>query len=149
MSKLRKMSQTQLAKSNFKSDMLPLLNEVRTKQELSELLGISERAVRDEISQCSMYYAVIATSDKSGYRLAKAIKGLDDETLLEELNEVNHAIHEISSRIKCLKKRLKPLIAYKKVAEKKLLGQDRDIEDKENENEESRLMNNDKFKNAR
>lgn len=133
MSKLRKMKQTREAKENFSSPIMNLLFMTRTKQELSELLGISERAVRDEISQCSMYYAVIATSDKSGYRLAKAIKGLDDEALLEELNEVNHAIHEISSRIKCLKKRLKPLIAYKKVAEKKLLGQDRDIEDKDEE----------------
>lgn len=133
MSKLRKMSQSKAAKDNFESPVLDLLREVRTKQELSEILGISERAVRDEISQCSMYYPVIATSDKSGYRLAKAIKGLDDEALLEELNEVNHAIHEISSRIKCLKKRLKPLIAYKKVAEKKLLGQDRDIEDEDGE----------------
>lgn len=133
MSKLRKMSQSKAAKDNFESPVLDLLREVRTKQELSELLGISERAVRDEISQCSMYYAVIATSDKSGYRLAKAIKDLDDEALLEELNEVNHAIHEISSRIKCLKKRLKPLIAYKKVAERKLLGQDRDIEEEDSE----------------
>lgn len=134
MSKLSKMKQTQDAKSNFKSDMLPLLNEVRTKQELSELLGISERFVREEISRCSMYYAVIATSDKSGYRLAKAIKDLDDESLIVELDEVNHAIHEISSRIKCLKKRLKPLIAYKKVAEKKI-GETPITPNKENEGE--------------
>ena len=131
MSKLRKMKQTREAKENFSSPIVNLLFMTRTKQELSELLGISERAVRDEISQCSMYYAVIATSDKSGYRLAKPISNLDDESLIAELDEVNHAIHEISSRIKCLKKRLKPLIAYKKVAEKKLLGQDRDIEDKD------------------
>lgn len=129
MSKLRKMKQTVEAKENFYSPMLMLLQDVKTKAELKEILKISDRAVRDEISQCSMYYAVIATSDKSGYRLAKAIKGLDDEALLEELNEVNHAIHEISSRIKCLKKRLKPLIAYKKVAEKKLMGKLIEVEE--------------------
>lgn len=122
MSKLRKMKQTQEAKENFYSPMLTLLNDVKTKAELKEILKISERAVRNEIAECSMYYAVIATSDKKGYRLAKNINDLHGETLLQELEEVEHQIHEISSRIKCLKKRLKPLIAYKKIAEKKLGG---------------------------
>lgn len=131
MSKLRKMSQTVEAKAKFSSPMMDLLQQERTKVELSEIRGISERAVRNEISECSMYYAVLATSDKSGYRLAKPINDLSGDALLMELDEVNHAIHEISSRIKCLKKRLKPLIAYKKVAEKKLLGRYREIEEDE------------------
>ena len=122
MSKLRKMKQTKSDKENFRSPMLDLLKEVRSKEELSEIRGISTRAVRNEIAECSMYYPVIATSDKEGYRLAKNISDLDDENLLSELEEINHAIHEISSRIKCLKKRLKPLIAYKKIAEKKRDG---------------------------
>lgn len=116
------MKQTREAKEKFYSPMLELLQEVKEKSELSEILHISERAVRDEISQCSMYYAILATSDKKGYRLAKKISDLSGEELLVELDEVNHAIHEISSRIKCLKKRLKPLIAYKKIAEKKRDG---------------------------
>lgn len=121
MSKLRRMKQTNEAKASFKSDMLLLLTEVRTKEELKDLLGYSsEREVRNEISRCAMYYAILATSDKSGYRLAKKLENLSGEELLNEMNEVNHAIHEISSRIKCLKKRLKPLIAYKKIAEKKI-----------------------------
>ena len=120
MSKLKNMKQTNEAKIAFSSPMLELLHNKATKAELQEKLGISERAVRNEIAECSMYYAVIATSDKSGYRLAKPIGCLNDEELLLELDEVDHAIHEISSRIKCLKKRLKPLIAYKKVAEKKI-----------------------------
>lgn len=122
MSKLRKMKQTVEAKENFYSPMLMLLQDVKTKAELKEILKISERAVRNEIAECSMYYAVIATSDKSGYRLAKKIEELSGESLLQELEEVEHQIHEVNSRIKCLKKRLKPLIAYKKVAEKKLGG---------------------------
>ena len=134
MSKLRKMSQTQLAKSKFQSDMLPLLKDgIKTKAELQELLNTGERFVREEISRCSMYYPVLATSDKSGYRLAKNINDLEDEKLLEELEEINHSIHEISSRIKCLKKRLKPLIAYKMVAEKKLLGRCREIDEEDSE----------------
>ena len=122
MSKLRKMKQTVEAKENFYSPMLMLLQDVKTKAELKEILKISERAIRNEIAECSMYYAVLATSDKSGYRLAKKIEELSGESLLQELEEVEHQIHEVNSRIKCLKKRLKPLIAYKKVAEKKLLG---------------------------
>ena len=122
MSKLRKMKQTVEAKENFYSPMLMLLQDVKTKAELKEILKISERAIRNEIAECSMYYAVLATSDKSGYRLAKNINDLHGEALLQELEEVEHQIHEVNSRIKCLKKRLKPLIAYKKVAEKKLGG---------------------------
>lgn len=122
MSKLRKMKQTVEAKAKFESPMLSLLDEVRTKAELKEILKISERAIRNEIAECSMYYAVIATSDKKGYRLAKNINDLHGETLLQELEEVEHQIHEVNSRIKCLKKRLKPLIAYKKIAEKKRDG---------------------------
>ena len=122
MSKLRKMKQTVEAKENFYSPMLMLLQDVKTKAELKEILKISERAIRNEIAECSMYYAVIATSDKSGYRLAKNINDLHGEALLQELEEVEHQIHEVNSRIKCLKKRLKPLIAYKKVAEKKRDG---------------------------
>ena len=123
MSKLRKMKQTREAKEKFWSPMMNLLGQVRTKAELKEILKISERAIRNEIAECSMYYPVIATSDKSGYRLAKKISDLiDDESLLLELDEVNHQIRELNSRIKCLKKRMKPLIAYKKIAEKKRDG---------------------------
>lgn len=123
MSKLRRMKQTKEAKTQFQSDMLTLLVEVRTKEELRQILGYSsEREVRNEISRCAMYYAVLATSDKKGYRLAKKLENLEGEDLMQELYEVDHAIHEISSRIKCLKKRLKPLIAYKKIAEKKRDG---------------------------
>lgn len=123
MSKLRKIDQSREAKEQFKSEALKFLTEVRTKEELKDLLGYeSERAARNEISRCAMYYAILATSDRKGYRLAKKLENLEGEELLNEFNEVDHAIHEISSRIKCLKKRLKPLIAYKKVAEKKLTG---------------------------
>ena len=128
MSKLRKMSQSAESKQQFQSEALKFLTEVRTKDELKDLLGFeSERAVRNEIAECSMYYAILATSDKKGYRLAKKIDELEGEDLLNELDEVDHAIHEISSRIKCLKKRLKPLIAWKKIAEKKLCGRLREI----------------------
>lgn len=128
MSKLRKMSQSAESKQQFQSEALKFLTEVKTKEELKDLLGFeSERAVRNEIAQCSMYYAILATSDKKGYRLARKIEELNGEDLLNEYDEVDHAIHEISSRIKCLKKRLKPLIAWKKIAEKKLCGRLRDI----------------------
>lgn len=121
MSKLRKMEQSREAKEKFESEALKFLTEVRTKEELKDLLGYeSERVARNEISRCAMYYAILATSDRKGYRLAKKLENLEGEELLNEFNEVDHAIHEISSRIKCLKKRLKPLIAWKKVAEKKI-----------------------------
>ena len=122
MSKLRKMKQTNEAKEQFDSPMLVLLKDVKTKAELRAILNIGDRAIRNEIAKCSMYYAIIATSDKSGYRLAKKISDLEGDALLLEIEEIDHQIKELNSRIKCLKKRMKPLIAYKKIAEKKIEG---------------------------
>ena len=123
MSKLKSIKQTKDAKQNYNHPIIDLLlsEEPVTKEEIGERLHItSDREIRDVISICSMHYPVIAVSSKKGYRRAKAIDNLEGESLKIEIDEVEHQLRELKSRVDCLKKRMKPLVAWLKVAEKKL-----------------------------
>lgn len=123
MSKLIKIKQTKEAKQEYNHPIVELLlsEEPLTKEELKEKLhATSEREVRDIVSTCSMHYPVIAVSFKKGYRRAKSIDSLDGNRLIAEMDEVRQQLHELKSRVACLRKRMRPLIAWLKVAEKKL-----------------------------
>lgn len=127
MSKLKGIEQTKTAKQNYNHPIIDLLfaDEPLTKEEIGEKLHItSEREVRDVISICSMHYPVIAVSSKKGYRRAKAIDNLEDKELQLEIDEVEHQLRELKSRVDCLKKRMKPLVAWLKVAQKKLVKEE-------------------------
>lgn len=120
----RNIKQTLEAKKNFAKNnqlLLNLLKETRTKEELCDLLGKGNRAVRTLIAECSMYFAVISYSKSAGYRLAKPISELNTiEELENELQELQSVANEIESRKKMLSKRQKHLIANIKVIQKKL-----------------------------
>lgn len=123
MSKLREMKQTKDAKKNYNHPIIEILlsDEPKTKEEIGEALHVtSERVIRDIISICSMHYPVIAVSSNKGYRRAKNIDQLEGKALEVEIDEVLHQINELKSRVDCLRKRMKPLVAWLKVAEKKL-----------------------------
>lgn len=123
MSKLRDVKQTKDAKNSYNHPIIEILlsEEPKTKEEIGEVLHItSDREIRDIISICSMHYPVIAVSSKKGYRRAKAIDNLEGTALQLEIDEVEHQIRELKSRVDCLKKRMKPLVAWLKVAQKKL-----------------------------
>lgn len=123
MSKLKSIKQTKDAKKNYNHPIIDLLlsEEPKTREELGEILHItSDREIRDVISICSMHYPVIAVSSKKGYRRAKNIDQLEGKALEAEIDEVLHQINELKSRVDCLRKRMKPLVAWLKVAEKKL-----------------------------
>lgn len=127
MSKLKDVKQTKDAKKNYNHPIIDLLfaDEPLTKEEIGEKLHItSEREVRDVISICSMHYPVIAVSSKKGYRRAKNIDQLEGTNLQVEIDEVEHQLAELKSRVDCLKKRMKPLVAWLKVAQKKLLKEE-------------------------
>lgn len=120
---MRKLDQSKKAKKEFKSLLLDLnlinSDDISAKQDLAGLLHTSERAVRKEISDISMYYPVISSSKQKGYRLAKAIDKLNDDELKQEIAEIERTIAETKSRVTILKAKMKPLIAYLKVAEKR------------------------------
>lgn len=123
MSKLKSIKQTKDAKQNYNHPIIDLLlsDEPVTKEEIGERLHIKDdRNIRDVISICSMHYPVIAVSNKKGYRRAKNIDQLEGKALEVEIDEVLHQLNELKSRVDCLRKRMKPLVAWLKVAEKKL-----------------------------
>lgn len=123
MKSLRNVKQTKEAKKAYEHPIIDFLlsEEPKTKEEIGEHLHItSDREIRNIIAICSLHYAVIATSDKKGYRRARTIESLQGDELLAEMDEVEHQIHELKSRIDCLRKRQKPLVAWLKVAQKKI-----------------------------
>ena len=119
MSRLLKVDQSKKAKEQYHHQIVDILLERSTKQEITEVLHCSERKARDIIAECSMHYPVIAYSGQPGYRRARPIDDLTPEELEKEIKDVKRTLHEAHSRVKCLKKRMKPLIAWLKVAEKK------------------------------
>lgn len=126
--KLKNVPQTKKAKQCYSHPIIDLLlsDTPKTKEELAEALHVTtDRSVRDTIAVCSMHYPVIATSDKAGYRRAKDIDRLIEdgpEALEAEIDEVEHQLNELKSRVTCLKKRMKPLVAWLSVAKKKRDG---------------------------
>lgn len=114
--------QSKKAKEQFASPMLEILKSEKpiSKWEMVEKLEMSERRIRDMISECSMYYAVLALSNKEGYRLARKIDEMNQEEKEKEAEEIRHQLNEFNSRIRVMKKRMKPLIAYLKVLEKSM-----------------------------
>lgn len=119
MSRLLNIGQSKKDKEKFKHPIVDILLKRATKQDVAEVLHVSERKARDIIAECSMHYPVIARSDQKGYRRARAIDDLTLEELELEYQDVQITAREINSRIKCLRKRLKPLIAWMKMADKK------------------------------
>lgn len=139
MSSLRNISQSKEAKEKYVN---PLINELRirtiTRDELQFMLACSDAQARHEIAEISMYYPVLSSSKRKGYRMAKNIDTLTTvEEMTEEYEVVNQSINEILSRIDVLNKKLKPLIAYQKVLGKKINENGSqallEIEKKENE----------------
>lgn len=107
-------------KREFASPVLEMLKSEKpvSKWDMVEKLELSERRIRKMISECSQFYAVIATSDKEGYRLARKIDSMNDEEKALEKIEVEHQLAELKCRVKALKRRMKPLVAYLKVLER-------------------------------
>lgn len=121
--------QSKEAKAVFQSPVLELLKSEKpiSKWEMVEKLEMSERRIRDMISECSMYYAVLALSNKEGYRLARKIDEMNQEEKEKEAEEIRHQLNEFNSRIRVMKKRMKPLIAYLKVLEKNMMAENEGV----------------------
>lgn len=88
-----------------------------TRKELSEKTGLSDRAVRREISELKKTRVVIYSSQRSGYRLAKELRSMSKIEREEEVKQVKHSLNECKSRTKQLKKQMRKYIAYLKKAE--------------------------------
>ena len=102
---------------NMKQKCIKLYNYMKdnnrycTKQELMALFNTGERQVRDIISTLSQQSPIIATSDKKGYKLAYKVTDLDD---------VEHTLAELDSRIEELEKKKKPLLQWRELVRQKV-----------------------------
>lgn len=92
-----------------------------TKQEICEMTGLNERAVRRLVSELKTKRVVIYSSQTKGWRLAKEINSMSDMQLEEEVRQIEHSLNDCRSRTKQLNKQKRKYIAYlKKVEQIKL-----------------------------
>lgn len=103
-----------------------------TRKELMEKTGLSDRDIRDRISELKKHRVVLYSSQRSGYRLAKELRSMTKEERVAEVEEVEHSLNDCKSRTKQLNKQKRKYIAYIKKAEQI------DLEE-ENENHVPRL----------
>lgn len=92
-----------------------------TRKELMECTKLTDREVRKKISELKLQRVVLYSSNKTGYRLAKAIDKMTDEELEKELEEVRHSLNDCKSRTQKLNKQKRKYIAYLKKAEQIML----------------------------
>ena len=119
---LKNMKQTNENKVIVDDYLLSLLQDHKcTKDELRDLLHLSERRIRFEIQKISLFYPVISYSCSKGYRVVntkEVIKNNDKSEINYEIEEINHTLNELQSRVNMLKKKMYKLIASKKALEK-------------------------------
>lgn len=108
-----------LKEMNLNVSLLNLMKHQKiTRKELKEFTGLNDNNARDEVRKIALFYPVSSYTGSNGYRVIDTKKVTEDE-YLDVIEEINRTINEQLSRIKVLKKRMKPLIACKKVLEKK------------------------------
>lgn len=95
-----------------------------TRKELVEATGFSDREVRSKISELKKKRVVIYSSQNTGYRLAKELKGLTKEEREKEVDLVKHSLNDCKSRTTQLNKQKRKYIAYIKKAEQIALEED-------------------------
>lgn len=92
-----------------------------TRKELVARTGMSDRVVRDKISNLKLEKPVIYNSQTKGYRLAKDLSKLNREQLIDEILEVQHSRNDIVSRIEVFSKQLEVYEDYLHGADRFLL----------------------------
>lgn len=88
-----------------------------TRKELIEMIGISDREIRRQISELKKERVVLYSSQRKGYRLAKELRSMTKEERAEEIEQVQHSLNDCKSRTKQLNKQKRKYIAYLKKAE--------------------------------
>lgn len=91
----------------------------KTRKQLSEETGMSDRQVRNKISELKETKVVLYNSQTSGYRLAKRIEDMDPQELEIEIKLVQHCINDIEARKGVFNQQERTYIAYLKIAERK------------------------------
>lgn len=90
----------------------------KTRKQLVEETGLTDRAIRNKISELKQKETVLYNSQTAGYRLARPIDQLKGKDLEEEMELVKHCINDIEARKEKFNNQERQYIAYLKVAEK-------------------------------
>lgn len=88
-----------------------------TRKELCERTGLSDRTIRDKISELKTKRVVIYSSQTKGYRLAKEYNSMSKIQREEEIRQIQHSLNDCKSRVENIKKSMRKYIAYIKKAE--------------------------------
>lgn len=89
-----------------------------TRKELVEKTGLSDREVRNQISELKKERVVIYSSKNNlGYRLAKPIQNMNEGEMKKEKELITHSLNECKSRSTILRKQMRKYIAYLKKME--------------------------------
>lgn len=103
----------------FNKNLLNAMKERRiSRGEASAITGLGDSNTRYEIRLISLFYPVLTDSSGKGYQIVNTSE-ITEEDVDDVLEKIDHTINEFNSRIAIMKKRLKPLIASKKVLESK------------------------------
>lgn len=109
-----------LEKSPIAQYMMGDPTRIYLREQLALVFNTSDRQIREKVAEMANYIPVLSLSKDKGYR----VLSFDDNASVEELikmhDEAQHQINEFKSRIDNLKARMKPLVAFQKVIEKKL-----------------------------
>lgn len=92
----------------------------KTREQLVNETGQSDREVRRQISEFKKERVVICSSNTKGYRLAKEIDTTSKIELQKEIDLVKHCIAEIQSKERVHNNQLEEYAEYLRLAEKRL-----------------------------
>lgn len=96
--------------------------EFKTRQQLMNETGMTDRAVRREISILKKKKPVIYNSQTRGYKLAKDIKSFNTaEEAKTEWEQIQHCINDIEARKSDMNMSERTYIAYKKKIEEEIM----------------------------
>ena len=103
----------------FIYDLIPN-DKYITRSELKDLTKLSDRQIRDIISQIKQEHTIISLSTNKGYRRVRSSDDMTQKQILEEIEIIKHCINEINSKKKVYNKQLRQYIANLKVLQKKV-----------------------------
>ena len=96
--------------------------EFKTRGQLVEETGMTDRAVRQAISDLKKIRPVIYNSQTRGYRLAKDYNSFNTvEEAREEYELIQHCINDIEARKRDMNMSERTYIAYKKQLEQQVI----------------------------
>lgn len=89
-----------------------------TREELVQIVGVSDRTIRNAIANIRKEHNIISLTTGKGYRKPKSTQDMTPEEIESEINIIKKQLKENNNRIKKIKYNMKSQIAYLKMLEK-------------------------------